>query len=215
MVAVTRSFVCLTAVAMCLLAVPSGALAGQRGTNADTVQQLSSNDVYIAPEMFTHPNVRSQDLARLRVATADASHRGVPIKIGIISHYPSVINSPTNAAEALRNTVDFSGVLILVTPRGIGISSDQLSSADSSSIERSVQSRCRTEAADCAIRAVHLAVPRVLHIQSEANRNAAVFWAVSVGLFGLVVLGLVLMSRRKRLQMLATPTGSPTTPSGR
>lgn len=203
------------AAAMTWLTVTAPAVhAGKRATNADAAQQLSLNDVYIAPEMFSKSYVHSGDDNRIKVATTDAAHRGVPTKVGILSHYPRTVHSPTAAAKKLRNYMDFSGVLILVTPEGIGISSDQLSSADIAAIERSVQPTCRREVADCAINAIHRAVPRVLAIQSEANRNAAVFWIVSVGLFGLVVLALVLLTRRQRIKTLQAASAPPT-PSGR
>lgn len=198
-----------------LAAVPGVTHAGKRATNADAAQQLSLNDVYIAPEMFSRPYVHKGDARRLKVATTNSAHRGVPMKVGIVSHYPRGAHSPTGAAAKLRNYMDFSGVLILVTPKGIGMSSDQLSPTDISRIERSVGSQCKVEAARCATSAIHQAVPRVLAIQSEANRNAAIFWIVSVGLFGLVVLVLVLMTRRKRLEVIASSPGAQPTPTER
>jgi hypothetical protein len=201
--------------AVYLAVMPAAAHAGKRSTNADVAQQLSLNDVYIAPEMFAHPYVHRGDARRLKLATTNSAHRGVPMKVGIISHYPHATQSPTAAAAKLRNFMDFSGVLILVTPKGIGMSSDQLSPADISRIERSVGSQCKVGAADCAISAIHQAVPRVLAIQSEANRNAAIFWIVSVGLFGLVVLVLVLMTRRKRIEAIASTSGARPTPTER
>lgn len=197
-----------------LIAAPPVAHAGKRATNADAAQQLSQNDVYIAPEMFSHPYVHAGDGRRISQATTDAARRGVPTKVGILSHYPHTAHSPTAAAQSLRNFMDFSGVLILITPKGIGISSDQLSDADIAAIERAVQPSCQVEVADCAISAIHRAVPRVLAVQSEANRNAAVFWIVSVGVFGLVVLALVLLTRRQRIQAMRA-ANVPPTPTGR
>jgi hypothetical protein len=188
--------------------------AGQRGSNADTAQQLSLNDVYIAPEMVSYSNVHRDDVQRLTRASANAGRRGVPTKVGIISHYPTTAKSPTQAAQVLRTYMDYSGVLILVTPKGIGMSSDELSNAQIAAIERKVRAGCRVEAADCAINAIHLAVPQVLNTQARANRNAAIFWGVSVGLFGVAVLVLVLMTRRKRTEVLATASPLPPTPTG-
>lgn len=205
----------LAASAFLWLLTPSGAVRAAGGTNSIEAQQLAANDVYVAPEMHSQPWVHSDDGARLRAATASASGRGVPVKVGVISHYPKVLRSPTDAAQALRNFLDFSGVLILVTPKGIGISSDELSNADIASIQRQVQPQCRIDAASCAIRAIQLAEPRVFAIQSKANRNAAIFWLVSVGLFGAVVLVLVLLTRRKRGDVLAqASTGVSSTPTG-
>jgi hypothetical protein len=189
--------------------------AGGGSGDAVTAQQLSFSDVYVAPGMFSHSSVRRGDPARLRAVTTAAAQRGIPTKIGIISHYPAPLHSPTEAAQALRNFMDYSGVVILVTPAGIGISSDELSNADIASIERRVAPECRVEAADCAIHAARLAMPRVLAIQSKANRNAAIFWVVSVGLFALVMLVLVLLTRRRRAD--APPegvAGVPSTPTG-
>ncbi len=203
------------AAAVWLVATPPAVHAGKRATNADVAQQLSLSDVYIAPEMHSRPYVHAGDAQRLTQATTDSAHRGVPMKVGIISHYPRTVHSPTDAADKLRNYMDFSGVLILVTPSGIGISSDQLSGKDIAAIERAVGPRCKVEATDCAISAIHRAVPRVLAIQAEANRNAGVFWVVSVGLFGLVVLVLVLWTRRKRAAIVSSAPGAHPTPSGR
>lgn len=199
---------------VCLGALPR-ATSAAGGPNSDTAFQLSAQDVYIAPAMQSRPFVHPGDAARIRAATQDASRRGVPTKVGVIGHYPKVLKNPTDASQALRNFMDFSGVLILVTPKGMGISSDEMSNADIAAIQRRVQPQCRTTAAGCAIRAIHLAVPRVLAIQSKANRNAAIFWLVSVGLFGLVVLVLVFTTRRKRASVMAgaSPGASPT-PTG-
>lgn len=212
---VTRvPFGLILVIAVCLAAAPQVTSAAG-GTNSDTAFQLSAQDVYIAPEMHSSPSVHQGDAARIRAATQDASRRGVPMKVGIIGHYPKVLKSPTDASQALRNFMDFSGVLILVTPKGIGVSSDELSNADIAAIQRRVQPRCRTAAASCAIQAIHLAVPRVLAIQSKANRNAAIFWIVSVGLFGLVVLVLVFTTRRKRSEVMAqASSGASSTPTG-
>jgi hypothetical protein len=207
--------IALVAAAGVWLLVPAGAARAAGGTNSVEAQQLAANDVYIAPEMRSRPWVHSNDGARLRAATTSSNRRGIPTKVGVISHYPKVLRSPTDAAQALRNFLDFSGVLILVTPRGIGISSDELSNADIAAIQRQVQPQCHIDAAGCAIRAIQLAQPRVLAIQSKANRNAAIFWLVSVGLFGLVVLVLVLLTRRKRGDVLAQgSTSASSTPTG-
>jgi hypothetical protein len=54
----------------------------------------------------------------------------------------------------------------------------------------------------------------VLSTQSQANRNAAIFWVVSVGLFGLAVLVLIILTRRKQEQLSATDVpAAPPTPS--
>lgn len=205
---------CVAIVASIL--VPShGVHAGKRGTNADTAQQLSMTNVYIAPEMRGRANVHGDDANRLQRATTNAATRGVPVKVGIIGHYPRSAHSPTQAAQILRNYLDFSGVLILVTPRGIGVSSDQLSNADIAATERAANPGCKVDAGDCAIQAIHRTAPQVLAVQARANRNAAVFWVVSVGLFGVAILILLIMTRRKREEVLQrAPTGSPPTPTG-
>jgi hypothetical protein len=213
---VTRSalVLALTIAAVVGLLSPRATLAAG-GSSSDAALQLSANDVYVAPQMLSQPWVHKTDAARLRAATTNANRRGVPTKVGVIAHYPKALRSPTDAAQALRSFLDFSGVLILVTPQGIGISSDELSNADIASIQRRVRAQCRVDAASCAIEAIQLSQPRVFAIQSKANRNAAIFWVVSVALFGIVVLVLVLMTRRKRGDVLAQPpTGASSTPTG-
>jgi hypothetical protein len=185
-----------------------------RGTNADTALNMSANQVYVAPEMEEKPYVHADDKDRMTQATTHIGSRGVPIKVGVIGHYPKGLRNPTEAAQKLRIYMDFSGIVILVTPKGMGISSDQLTNTEIARIEHRAGPGCRVEAGDCAITAMHMAEPLVLAHQSSENRNAAMFWAVSVGIFGLMIVGLIFLTRRKRGEVddgaLAPPPASVT-----
>lgn len=180
----------------------STAHAAGKHVNGVVASQLTSVDEYIDPAELASNHARSGDNHRLESAIQAASSKGVSAKIGIVSTYPHHFSSPAEAAASLRNFIDFSGVLILATPKGLGINSDYLSVADTNRIAAQAQPRCAVSYTDCAILALNKTVPRIQAAQSRANRDVAVFWGVCVLIFGIIIAALVLWARRRQQEVI-------------
>lgn len=179
--------------------------------NVTVVNKLTNDDVYVAPSVIAAGHAGNTDKSRLQRAVDDASKRSVPVKVALLTQYPRNLHNPHDAADRLRNFIDFSGVLVLVSPRGVGVSSDYLSNGDSLRIERQVTPACSSSYTACAVTAIQASVPLVQSEQAAANRNVAVFWAVAVIIFGILVAALVLIARRKQEALMASrDEGSPT-----
>lgn len=166
-------------------------------SNGTIAEKLGSQDVYITNHALPGGHLGPGDLGRLQREVNSAASQGVAEKIGILAHYSSHAHSPVQAAHLLRDFINFSGVLILVTPQGIGISSDALSSSELTSIAHQVAPLCLRSYADCAIAAGQKAAARVKTDNNNQFRSAAIFWVVILGLFGLLILAVVLFNRRR------------------
>lgn len=179
-------------------------------SNGQVAQVLSTQDAYVTRSL----GVSSADKKRLEGAIAAAGRRNVTAKIAITTGYPHTYQSAQQAADALRNFVSLSGVLVLVTPKEMAVSSDLLSASDERAIVRSVRERCAAGYASCAIAAVNQSIPRVQATESAANRNAALFWAVTILLLGALIAGLVWYARRRQTALIASwrETGGPPAP---
>ena len=210
----TRSLIALAA---CLLALlPSIVLADK---NSAVVTALTNADLYISPHVVNSGHVHTGDRHRLLSAIREVGSKGVPVKVALLGHYPNPKGqwSPFDAADHLRNFIAFSGVLVLVSPKGMGVSSDYLSSETVHQIVARSQGLCAGSYASCAIAAMRASVPGVKAEQSRANRNVAVFWVVAVVLFGILVAVLVWTARRRQEQPQDRTGGSGTpdpAPSG-
>jgi len=179
-------------------------------TNVTVVNKLTNDSVYVAPSVIAAGHAGHADKDLLQRVVDDASKRSVPVKVALLTQYPHTLHNPHDAADKLRNFIDFSGVLVLVSPRGVGVSSDYLSNADSQRIERQVTSNCSLSYTGCAVKAIRASVPLVQTEQAAANRNVAVFWAIAIIVFGIVITVLVLVARRKQEALMASrDDGSP------
>jgi hypothetical protein len=167
-------------------------------TNAQVAAALTSNDVYVSKSMPPSAHVTPSDVQRLMDATAAAVNSGVPEKIALVSHYPSNFSDTYAAAQALRQFLDFAGALILVSPRGIGISSDTLTLNEIQSIERKAKSLCLTSYARCAVYAGQLAVDQTKADKSAANKSAAIFWLALLAVMAVLIAATAFVFRRRQ-----------------
>ena len=131
-------------------------------------------------------------------ATRAAVDSGVPEKIGLVSKYPSKSSNTYAAADALRQFLDFAGVLVLVSPRGIGVSSDTLTLREIQYVERQARPRCLVSWSQCAVYAGQLAVKQTKADTSAANKSAAILWAVLLAVLAVIIGAAVFVFRRSR-----------------
>lgn len=188
------------AVMALLIAIPSAALADN---NITVLNKLNNDNVYIAPAVRAAGHAARGDAAKIQRTVDQAGKHGVPVKVALVMQYPSTIKSPEDGADHLRGFLDFSGVLVLVTPHGVGVSSDYFGAAYARKLERQAAPLCASSYTACAVEAVQASVPKVQAEQSAANRNVAIFWAVAVIVFGALVAVLVLAARRRQDQIVA------------
>src|SRR5207302_104566 len=84
--------------------------------------------------------------------------------------------------------------------RGIGLSSDKLSSNEMTSIVQQVRLRCIAESLTaCAVLASRKAADQAKADEAASNRNAAIFWALVLLIMGAVIVLLVFAARRRHL----------------
>lgn len=176
---------------------------GTTKPNAAAEIVLSSGSVYIAPAVIAGGHASPRDILRLQRLAALAACRSVTVKIALLSGYPAHFPSEQDAAAGLDNNLNFSGVLVLVTPQGLALGSDLLSSSDIARITHKARPDCGINYSRCAVAAVRAALPRVAATQRAATRNVEVFWAVAVVIFGVIVAGLVLAARRRQQGIIA------------
>ncbi|HEX8917365.1 MAG TPA: hypothetical protein VF898_02590, partial [Chloroflexota bacterium] len=120
----------------------AGAQAACRGVAQCVVAGLTNSDVYLDPYMIANGKIRPADKAALQLVVKSAAKRGVPVKISV-SRYPSKSYADAYAAaRALRHFLDFSGVLILIAPNGIGVSSNTLNLGEIQAIEEHARPLC-------------------------------------------------------------------------
>lgn len=167
-------------------------------TNAQVAAALTSNDVYISKAMPPSAHVTAGDSQRLMNATRAAVDSGVPEKIALISHFPSNYTDTYTAAQGLRQYLDFAGALVLVSPQGIGISSDTLTLNEIQSIERKARPLCLTSYAQCAVYAAQMAANQTKADKSAANKSAATFWLVLLAVLGVIIAVAVFVFRRRQ-----------------
>lgn len=170
----------------------AGAQAACRGVAQCVVAGLTNSDVYLDPYMIANGKIRPTDKAALQLVVKSAAKRGVPVKISV-SRYPSKSYADAYAAaRALRHFLDFSGVLILIAPNGIGVSSNTLNLGEIQAIEEHARPLCFAgKTVQCAAVAADAAASQVISNQNTANRNRALFWLVALVLFGAVIAFLV------------------------
>jgi hypothetical protein len=188
-------------IALLLVLLPVGVVVADN--NVTVANKLTNDAIYISPSVIAAGHASASDKGQLRRAVDAAGKSSVSVKVALVMQYPSNVKRPHDAADHLRNFIDFSGVLVLVSPHGIGVSSDYLSSAATARLERKAAPFCSRTYAECAVRAINASVPEVKAEVAAANRNVAIFWAVAVIAFGILITVLVLAARRRQLALIA------------
>ncbi len=167
-------------------------------TNAAVAAALTSHDTYISPSLPPAAHVRRSDARELENAVVAASSDGVSEKLALVSHYPTKYTDTYQAADALRQYLDLAGTLVLVSPTGIGVASDSLNLNEIRSIETRARPRCLVSYAGCAVYAGQLATSQVKADEASANRSAATFWLVLLGILAVIIVAVVFLVRRRR-----------------
>ncbi len=169
-------------------------------TYSDVVDGLNSSGAYVTPHPPAGSHIRPEDLQRLRNQVTNASNLGIDEDIAVVSSYPPNFRSPQEAAASLLNFLDFDGVLVLVSPQGIALSSDQLTDAEDSAIARRARPTCETQSwTSCALLAARLAVTQGRADKNSAFHDAIVFWAIFfIALAILIVIAIIALQLRRR-----------------
>ena len=151
------------AVALCLAIILACLAAGTSlaDTNVDVTRYLETHNTYISSQLPASSHISKGDIDRLEAQVRSASRLDVPEKIALVARFPSKYSSTYTAARGLRHFLDFSGVLVLVSPRGIGVSSDTLTLDEIQAVERKARPICLVSFTDCAVEAGHDAANRV------------------------------------------------------
>ncbi len=161
--------------------------------------------MYISPAVGLQGNIVSGDSQKLQTQVSSASNAGVPEKFAILKTVPHrfypLLGASNRAADALRTTTGLSdGVLILIWPHGIGVSSSRLSSNDIRNIEAHAQPICAGLGySQCAITAGLEAESLAKSRDDANNRKAALFWLGVLIVIGGVVAFFVWRARRNRV----------------
>lgn len=153
---------------------------GRAADNQDVVRTLLHSDVYITPDRLPQAHLKPGDAGRLQKQADAANARQVPEQFALIAHFrPAAFRSVGQAANDLRSLLDFSGVLIIVSPLGIGVGSDQLTTAQQSRIQHDAAPLCTRQGyATCAIFAGREAVTLARADKDAAFHDATVFWLI-------------------------------------
>lgn len=176
-----------------LLVVPVAA--GAAGV--DVISVLQRHDAYVSPRIISAGHAHQGDSARLDTQARTAAARGVPEKFVILSSYPSTYANASQAADALRNTLSFSGVLVLVAPGQIALSSGSLTQSEMTAIARQAAPRCGAQTyTDCALFAGRGAVSQVAADHRSSSRSTGVFWLIVLAV--LAVVGFFAFTGRRR-----------------
>jgi hypothetical protein len=183
----------LIASVCCTALHPLGAVAA--GPNPIAV--LQRQDAYLSPKLVQAGVAATGDEARLEAAARQARGQGVPEKFLLVASSPYA--QAVDLAHGVRDTLGFSGVLVVVQARPrhqIAISSDKLSQSEESTLAARAAPRCPTSYTDCAIFAGQQAVDQVKADQQSSSRSSSIFWLIVVG--ALVLIGLFVFGRGRR-----------------
>jgi hypothetical protein len=186
-----RSLILLFGVILGLLPAAVGA------AGVDIFTYLEHHDAYVSSKVIAAGHATKGDAARLDAQARTAAGKGVPEKFAILSSYPSNY-SAAQAADALRNSISFSGVLVLVAPGHIALSSDRLSQSEMNSIAAKAAPRCGVETySQCALLAGQQAVARVRADQNSSGQSSGMFWLIVIAIVAVVAFFILPRSRRR------------------
>lgn len=173
--------------------LPVTAFAVRAESNATVAVALQTGTAYISPQVKAAGRVHRGDLARLQLAAGASAKRGIPEKFVIVRHLPPNYGAGKNAAalaaRGLRRLVGLvDGVMVVVWPRGLGLSSSRLDGATLRRIERRTSPLCRTVSyTACALQAGRAAIVSIGRREAAATRNAALLWFAVLLLLAAVI----------------------------
>lgn len=176
-----------------LPALPVMAFHVRAESNATVAVALQTGTAYISPQVKAAGRVHRGDLARLRRAADASGERGVPEKFAIVRHLPSNYGAEKNgaalAAQGLARLVGLvDGVMIVVSPRGLGLSSSRLDGTTLRRLERRFEPLCRAVSyTACALQAGRAAIVSIGRREAAATRNAALVWFAVLVLLAAVI----------------------------
>lgn len=174
---------------------------------SDVISTLQQHDAYVSAKMIAAGRARAGDAGRLDAQARTAAAQGVPEKIAILSSYPSNYANASQAADALRNTLSFSGVMVLVTPGQIALSSDRLSRSEMTAIAVKASPRCSAQTyTACALFAGQQAVTKVRADNSASSRSSTILWLVVLAVIAGVALFAFGLGRRRKASSSAELT---------
>jgi hypothetical protein len=168
--------------------------------NGRVANALAAQDTFISPQLRAGGGVPRDAAALLKRQAQKASTQGVREKLALVEGYPRNFSSPSTAADGLLQYLSLSGVLVLVSPRGLGVSSDDLSPAQISSVVRTAKPFCSRDYASCAVAAGSAALVLVRANQAQSQHSTLVFWVATVaGILALAaLLTIAALVRRRR-----------------
>jgi hypothetical protein len=151
---------------------------------ADAYNTLQTSSVYIAPGLQSAGHVRAGDASALQAQATASAGGGAPEKFALLTTLPKRLGTTSGAtqraADTLRQEVPLAGgVLVLIWPHGIGVSSGTLSRGQIESIERVAAPICHAAGyGACALAAGKAAESQVRSDQATTQRDALVFWSI-------------------------------------
>ena len=164
---------------------------------ADVITTLEHQSAYISPNEIAAGHARAGDLQRLESAAAASARQGVPEKFALVHTFPG--SSATGAAHDLRNTLGFSGVLVLLAPGHLALSSNRLSDSEMAGIAQRAATRCQPQGyTACAIFAGQQATAQVLADQQTSSHSSGVLWLIVVIILAVIALFALSGGRRRR-----------------
>jgi hypothetical protein len=183
----------LTALLAIVCAVGSVSIAAA----ADVITTLEHQNAFVSRKEIADGHARPGDLQRLESAAASSARQGVPEKFALVHTFPGT--SIAAAAHELRNTLGFSGVLILLAPGHLAISSDRLSDSEMNGIYQRAAPRCQAQGyTACAIFAGRQATAQVLADQQSSGHSSGALWLIVVVVLGGIALFALTGGRRRR-----------------
>lgn len=166
---------------------------------ADVITTLEHANVYVSPLEIKDGHVKAGDAQRLASAASASARKGVPEKFALVHSFPG--SSAPAAAHDLRNTLGFSGVLVLVAPGHIALSSDHLTREELDSIATQAAPRCSPQGyAACAIFAGQQAIKQAQAGSKGPAPSSGLLWLVVVGVLAVIALFALTGGRRRRTE---------------
>lgn len=174
------------------------------GTGDNPILVLDKANAFISTKFIAAHHASRGDVARLEGVARQEAGQGIPEKFALIETYPNYYSSLADAAHAVRSSLGFSGVLILVAPHALAISSDRLSRGEETTIAQNAWARCQpNHYVGCAVFAGEQAAQQALTDHQNAGRTSSFLWVVILAILG--GLAFLIMRRARRR---GAPAGS-------
>lgn len=192
-------FLPLTLLLAAFLSVGSQRVVLAQTGSTNPVDVLQHQDAYISSRFLTTGHARPGDVQRLENAARNAANSGVPEKFALVYSYPYA--SAGEAAHSIRSSLGFSGVLILVSPHHLALSSDRLSQNEESSIAQKAWARCLpNQYVACAAFAGQQAMQQAKADKQSSKNSSNLFWLVIVVIVGAIAFFAFRRGRRRTTQ---------------